>query len=97
MTALTNRPPASPIDLHGAFLRRTDLSGANLARANLSRADFTGADFRGTNFEGANLDGTILHGADLSGARNLTADQIGRAQIDELTRLPVDIASQRRG
>ncbi len=80
------------IDLSGAFIRRTDLSGANLEGANLSRADCKNAIFRGANFRGAKLDGTILKGADLTGARNLTRAQIANAIIDEFTKLPSDIA-----
>jgi uncharacterized protein YjbI with pentapeptide repeats len=76
------------IDLHGAFMRRTDLSGANLVEANFARADATGANFREADFHRANLEGTILVGADLTGARNLTAEQLARAVFDESTILP---------
>ena len=76
------------IDLHGAFLRRTDLSSASLKRANLTGADFTNAIFRGADFEGAILDGTILKGADLTGAKNLTLPQLRRALLDSTTKLP---------
>lgn len=87
----SDRVKSSPIDLSGVFLRRTNLSGANLSWANLSRADFSNADFRGANFEGANIDGTILHGADLTDVRNLTAEQLARARIDDRTKLPHDL------
>lgn len=76
------------IDLHGAFLRRTDLSSASLKRANLAGADFTNAVFRNADFDGATLDGTILKGADLTGAKNLTLSQLRKAVLDETTRLP---------
>jgi uncharacterized protein YjbI with pentapeptide repeats len=76
------------IDLHGAFMRRTNMSGANLVEANFARADATGANFREADFARANLDGTILIGADLTGARNLTVEQLARAGIDETTVLP---------
>jgi uncharacterized protein YjbI with pentapeptide repeats len=76
------------LDLHGAFIRRTDLTGANLANANFSGADCTGAIFRGANFRGAILKGTILRGADLTDARNLTWEQVAEAVIDETTVLP---------
>jgi len=76
------------LDLHGAFLRRTDLSSASLKRANLTGADFTNAVFRGADFEGAILDGAILKGADLTGARNLTLSQLRRAVLDATTKLP---------
>ncbi|MGH6922424.1 MAG: pentapeptide repeat-containing protein [Propylenella sp.] len=76
------------IDLHGAFVRRVDLSGASLVEANLARADATGASFRDADFDRANLDGTILVGADLTGARNLTTEQLSHAVLDETTALP---------
>jgi len=58
-----------PINLSGAFLRRTDLSNANLERANLSGADFSHANMRGANFRDAILEGTILRGADQRNAK----------------------------
>ena|SRR5215216_2116795 len=80
------------LDVHGAFLRRTDLSFANLERANLSGADFTNATFRGADFKDAILDGTILKGADLTEARNLTHSQLNRAILDETTKLPENLS-----
>ncbi|QBK30699.1 pentapeptide repeat-containing protein [Roseitalea porphyridii] len=80
-----------PLDLSGAFLRRTSLSGAILKNANFAGADFQNARFVGSDFEGADLTGTNLVGADLTGAKNLTADQLRRAIIDETTRLPTYI------
>jgi uncharacterized protein YjbI with pentapeptide repeats len=79
------------LDLHGAFVRRIDLSGASLRGANMSGADATNAIFRGADFAGARLDGTILKGADLSGVRNLTAEQLAHAVIDDHTVLPAYI------
>lgn len=76
------------LNVQGAYLRRTDLSFANLERANLSRADFTNAIFRGANFKDAVLDGTILNGADLTDAKNLTPNQLKKAIIDRRTKLP---------
>jgi uncharacterized protein YjbI with pentapeptide repeats len=82
------RPPGFVVDIHGAFVRRTDLSGADLERANLSYADATNANFRGANFKDANLKGTILRGADLREVRNLTREQLASAIVDETTLLP---------
>jgi uncharacterized protein YjbI with pentapeptide repeats len=76
------------VDVHGAFLRRTDLSHASLRGANLSRADFTGAILQGADLDGAVMDGTVLRGADLTDARNLTVEQLRKAIIDDTTRLP---------
>ncbi len=81
----------STLDLHGAFVRRTDLSGASLRGANMSKVDATNANFRGADFEGALLDGAILRGADLTGAKNLTLDQLSSAVIDSETVLPAYI------
>jgi uncharacterized protein YjbI with pentapeptide repeats len=80
------------LDVRGAFLRRTDLSRASLKGANLSNADFSNSILRGADFEGAVLDGTILRGADLTGARNLNAQQLRRAVLDENTKLPSEFS-----
>ena len=87
------RPPGFVVDIHGAFVRRTDLSGAQIlrARANLDALDCRcrrNANFRGANFRDANLEGTILRGADLREAKNLTREQLATAIIDETTLLP---------
>lgn len=87
--SISKAPPA--VDVHGAFLRRTDLSGASLRNANLSQADFSNAVFRNADFLDAQMVGTILRGADLTSARNLTLEQIAGAIIDEHTRLPANI------
>jgi uncharacterized protein YjbI with pentapeptide repeats len=79
------------LDLHGAFVRRTDLSGASLRGANMTRVDATNAIFRDADFEGARLDGAILKGADLTGAKNLTLMQLSSAIIDDHTTLPTYI------
>jgi len=79
------------LDLHGAFVRRTDLSGASLRGANMTKVDATNAIFRGADFAGALLDGAILKGADLTGAKNLTLEQLSQAIIDSRTALPIYI------
>ena len=76
------------LDIHGAFVRRADLSGVSLRRANLTHTDATNASFRGADFEGAVLTGTILRGADLTGAKNLTLEQLSTSIIDDSTILP---------
>jgi uncharacterized protein YjbI with pentapeptide repeats len=76
------------LDVHGAFLRRTDLSNASLRAANLTDADFSNAILRGADLKDAILDGTVLKGADLTGARNLTVSQLRKAILDETTKLP---------
>ena len=82
------RAVAPKLDIHGAFVRRADLSKASLRGANMSGADATNAVFRGSDFAGALLRGTILHGADLSDATNLTIEQLAEASIDDRTILP---------
>ena len=76
------------IDLHGAFIRRVDLSRTRLVGSNFAGADAEGASFRGADFRDANLDGTNLKGADLRDATNLTVEQLSRAIVDEATKLP---------
>jgi len=77
------------LDVHGAYLRRTNFSHANLKDANLSGADFTEASFRGSDFTNANLSGTILRGADLTDVTNLTREQLATAIVDDQTKLPI--------
>lgn len=76
------------LNIHGAFVRRTDLSGTSLREANMAGADATNAIFRNADFEHALLRGTVLRGADLTGARNLTIEQLSEAIIDDRTILP---------
>ena len=83
-----NRPVKRTLDIHGAFVRRTDLSGASLRGANMAAADATKAILRDVDFDGAILRGTILRGADLTGAKNLTIEQLSEAVIDDQTILP---------
>jgi uncharacterized protein YjbI with pentapeptide repeats len=82
------RPPGFVVDLHGAVLRRVDVSDGDLQNANLADADLSDAKLRGVDFSNANLKGTILRGADLREARNLTWQQLSEAVIDASTRLP---------
>jgi len=91
------------LDLQGAFIRRTDLSDANLQEANLAEADLSGASLRGADMRNARLAGTILKGADLRGVKNLTVEQLSDAIVDKHTLLPDYISpaqlksKQRRG
>jgi uncharacterized protein YjbI with pentapeptide repeats len=79
------------LDLSGAFIRRTNLSGVNLEDADLSGADCTNVDFTGANFKNANLNKTILRGANLTGALNLSRRQISAAVTDKNTILPQEL------
>lgn len=60
-----NEIAALRIDLHGAYIARTDLSGASLRFANLENIDGRGAVFAGADLSGANLKSANLSGADL--------------------------------
>ena len=55
------------VDFSDAYLRSTDLSGANLSDTLLSYADLRYADLKDANFSGAYLEKTILR---LSAARS---------------------------
>jgi uncharacterized protein YjbI with pentapeptide repeats len=92
-----DRAQTRTLDLHGAFVRRTDLSGASLRGANMTKVDATNAVFRGADFDGALLNGAILKGADLTGAKNLTLEQLSHAIIDSQTTLPAYIDRHKLG
>jgi uncharacterized protein YjbI with pentapeptide repeats len=91
-----------PLDLHGAFLRKADLSETNLSRANCAGTDFTDANLRGSDLADADLRGAVLRGADLRDTKNLTVEQLADAIIDDSTLLPSylsheDLLRQREG
>lgn len=88
MPRTQNRPRQRTLDIHGAFVRRTDLSGVSLRGANMAGADATNAILRGADLGNAVLRGTILRGADLTDAKNLTIEQLLEAIIDDETILP---------
>ncbi|AKB72303.1 pentapeptide repeat-containing protein [Methanosarcina mazei] len=81
---------ASGAYFNGAYLKNSDFKGANLEGAqfevaNLKGAKFEGANLKGANFEGANFEGANLKGANLEGAnlkwaRNLSVNQLCKAQ-----------------
>lgn len=65
---VNGNPEGACLDLRGANLSRSNLSGRNLQGANFARANFEGADLRKTDFTGANLCGANLHTVKLKGA-----------------------------
>jgi uncharacterized protein YjbI with pentapeptide repeats len=81
---------ASGAYFNGAYLKNSDFKGANLEGAhfegaNLKGAKFEGANLKGANFEGANLKEANLkeanlEGANLKWARNLSCNQLCKAQ-----------------
>ena len=74
------------VSLVKADLRGAVLSGANLWRARLEGADLSFADLRRTNLRGANL----------LGAKGLTGSQLQDTITDKDTRLPSDLALERK-
>ncbi len=94
MNQISREKDAFKLDVHGAYLRRTDLSNSNLEGANLSGANLTDAILRGANLKDAFLKGTILRGADLTDAKNLTRGQLETAIIDDRTKLPALVADR---
>lgn len=81
--------------LIGADLRGAKLIGADLRGANLRGTDLSGTDLSGTDLSGANLSGVDLSGAILLNSQNLLYEQISKAIIDEETKLPEYLESQR--
>lgn len=81
---------ASGAYFNGAYLKNSDfkeanLEGAQFEVANLKGAKFEGANLKGANLEGANFEGANLKGANLEGAnlkwaRNLSFNQLCKAQ-----------------
>jgi hypothetical protein len=74
-----------PLDLRETNLSEANLSEANLSGANLSGAIISGASLFGANLYRANLFFAIISGAGLDGARNLTQEQLERAEGNENT------------
>ena len=71
------RNPDTRLDLHGANLRKVDLSGADLSWANLCKVDLSEANLYGANLCGANLCKVDLSGANLYGANLYGANLYG--------------------
>ncbi len=67
---------------------RPDLRRADLGGANLSGAKLFGADLSEANLRGANLSLADLRGVNLKEVKNLTREQLEKAQTDEKTILP---------
>jgi hypothetical protein len=78
------------LDLSHTDLRKTNLDGAHLEGSILVGAHLEGAYLGGADFEGAHLQLTYLQGADLEESKNLTQEQIDKANGDETTKLPKD-------
>ena len=73
MNQIARGKGAFRLDLHGAYLRRTNLSRCNLKAANLSGADFTRRSFRALKFPQRQPGGD-----DLAGRRFDRCDQFDR-------------------
>ncbi|HLA37492.1 MAG TPA: pentapeptide repeat-containing protein [Candidatus Brocadiales bacterium] len=75
------------IDLSGTYLRKANLSDANLQRAALSNAYLGEVNLSGANLQGADLSGANLRDANLSGANlrytNLSGAYLGNANLSD--------------
>jgi len=67
-------------NLSGAHLFAANLSGAKLTEANLAGAKLYGVNLSGAKLFGANLRGAILVGTNLERAKNLTYEQLCKAE-----------------
>ncbi len=67
---------------------RPDLSGADLRGANLGGANLRGAYLREAILSAANFSLADLRGVNLKEVKNLTREQLEKAQTDEKTILP---------
>ncbi len=83
-----------------ARLTNCNFEGANLEKVSFESADLSGclfynAHMTGCNFAGANLDGCDFRNTDLGGVLNLTAVQLEQAVIDDTTKLPLELQTER--
>lgn len=83
-----------------AQLEDCSFEGANLEKVSFEKADLKGclfysAHLTGCNFKGASLSGCDFRQADLSGVLNLTAPQLEQAIIDDSTKLPLELQTER--
>ena len=69
-----------PLNLTSTQLAEADLGGANLVGVRLDFADLRGADLRGADLCGADLFRVRLERTDLRGAKNLTEEQVQKAE-----------------
>ena len=90
--------------LEGAWLRRANLQGAslngvklkdvNFEEANLTKADLTWSNLQGADFKGAIIQGAIFEWAEVQDAKNLTAEQLLEAYVDDTTLLDPDLRAE---
>lgn len=79
-------------DLECVNLGHASLGVANLKDANLKDANLWGASLAGANLEDTNLDGALLRWTNLQDAKNVTAEQLALACVEETTKLPAGIS-----
>lgn len=89
----------SGFELQGANLYKAYFRGARLLYSNLQDADLQGADLQDANlsevnFNNTNVQGVNFKGADLRGAKNLRAEQLLTAYIDDTTLLDTDLRAE---
>jgi len=73
------------------WLRRVNLSGADLSGANLTNADLSGANLSGANLSDANLSGANLTGADLSDSAFIVLHMATKDMDDDTKLIMVEI------
>lgn len=81
--------------LHGCSFEAANLEKVSFESANLANCLFYNAHLAGCNFSGASIDGSDFRNTDLSGVLNLTAGQLEHAIIDDSTKLPLELQTER--
>lgn len=78
-------------DLSQAEFHNINFNNANFSDANLTMAEFTNCDLGNANFNNA-----ALYGTELRHVKNLTADQLKTARINESTEVPPELEATKR-
>jgi uncharacterized protein YjbI with pentapeptide repeats len=78
-------------DFPGAVFRNASIINCNFKICNLKECDLSNSVIEHTDFTGADLTGALLFGADLSKSFGITKEQIAKAQINQLTKLPIEL------
>ena len=69
----------------------TNLSNSFFVNSILKNCEFTETNFQGCDFKRCDLSGSTFEKCDLRNAKNLTQEQIDKAEFDEATKLPREI------
>ncbi|NIM15051.1 MAG: hypothetical protein GTO45_24070 [Candidatus Aminicenantes bacterium] len=82
--------------LRDAYLIKTDLTDANLINVDFSGAKIYLTNFSGVDLRAAKFDGASLISANLKGAKNLTVEQLAKAETLYGSQLEQDLFEQLR-